>query len=83
MSHRTQLILDEGSRAFLQREAERAGVSVSEALRRLLRERMQSARRARNEEDPVLTLAGKYRSKGPRRAIGRQAEEHLYGKPRR
>jgi hypothetical protein len=82
MAHRTQLILDETSYGFLKREAKRAGVSISEMLRRFLRDRIQTARKAKDAEDPVLLLAGQYRSKGPRKPIGREAEDYLYGKVR-
>ena len=82
MAHRTQLILDDGSYGFLKREAKRAGVSISEMLRRFLRDRMQLARKARGAEDPVLALVGKHRSKGPRKPIGRHAEDYLYGRVR-
>jgi hypothetical protein len=80
MNHRTQLILDERSYAFLKREAKREGLSISETLRRLLQDRIEIARVAGNADDPVLALIGKYRSKGPQKAIGRHAEDYLYGR---
>ena len=70
--HRTQVLLEPWQHAALKSLAEREGVSLSEALRRLLAQRL----RPRSGRRGLKSIAGIGRD---RRARGRDHDRWLYG----
>jgi hypothetical protein len=74
--HRTQISLEQEQYEALQREAQRLGVSMSELIRRLVRDHFD---RKPAGPDPLVLLAGI--AEGAGEAVGRRHNRFLYGKP--
>ncbi len=80
--HRTQLILEDEHYTYLKETANRRGVSISSLVREMV-EMYQVEQRHRPgavREDPMMAIAGDFEGSGE--AVGRNAEEILYGRPK-
>ena len=77
MTQRTQLILDDSAYVYLKEQAGENGLSMSECVRQLVREKMKKGASKSGKKDPFAKMVGAF--KGPIGAGGRNAEDELYG----
>jgi hypothetical protein len=69
--HRSQILLEEWQYQYLRDEARREGKSISQIVRELITERMESRRGEALQDDPFFDIIGMVSS-----GDGRVAEEH-------
>ena len=77
MTQRTQLILDDSAYVYLKEQAGENGMSMSECVRQLVREKMKNVPSKSGKKDPFAKMVGAFRGAGG--ACGRNAENELYG----